>query len=158
MVWIQLWDPEFVAASQQTARDDRAPDAAITQEEMQRLNTLILDSETMDIDGIQFATGLRVLDIRGHVEGLENLVYCSSLTTLEISYDDVITNLKGISLPQSLKKTFKINHCSKLTSLDGLDTDSIPNLETFDASKKRCSQRYLGLTSGKITEAFQCRF
>ena len=128
------WDPEFVAAVNKQLDDDREPNAEITQAEMQGLNTLILDSENMDIDGIQFATGLRVLDISGHVEGLENLVYCSNLTTLEISYDDVITNLNGISLPQSLK-TLRINYCSKLTTLDGLDTDSIPSLETFDASR-----------------------
>ena len=135
-VWSEssTWDPAFVAAVNKQLGDDRAPDAEITQEEMQGIHTLILDSETMDIDGIQFATGLHVLDISGHVEGLENLIYCSSLTTLQISRDDVITDLNGISLPQSLK-TLRINYCSNLITLDGLDTDSIPNLETFDVSR-----------------------
>ena len=128
------WDPKFVAAVNKQLGADREPDAGITQEEMQGLYSLVLDADNMNVNGIQFATGLHVLRIKGHAEGLENLAYCGSLTTLEITYDNVIEDLNDIRLPESLK-TLRISNCSSLTSLEGLDTDSVPNLNTIDVSR-----------------------
>ena len=128
------WDPKFVAAVNKQLGADREPDAGITQEEMQGLYSLVIDADNMNVNGIQFATGLHVLRIKGHAEGLENLAYCGSLTTLEITYDNVIEDLNDIRLPESLK-TLRISNCSRLTSLEGLDTDSVPNLNTIDVSR-----------------------
>ena len=147
------WDAGFAAAVNKQLDDTREPDAAITKEEMESLNTLRLsvsDTETMNINGIQFASNLRVLDISGHVEGLEHLTYCGSLTTLDISRDNTITDLQGIGLPGSLE-TLRVNYCSKFTSLDGLDAGSLPKLETLDLSRNDALNDISALQDTKLS-------
>lgn len=147
------WDAGFAAMVNKQLDETREPDTEITKEDMESLNTLklsISDTETMDINGIQFASNLRALYIDGHVEGLKSLTYCGSLTILDISYDDTITDLQEISLPGSLK-TLRVNYCSNFTSLDGLGAESLPNLETLDLSRNDALNDISALQDTKLS-------
>lgn len=139
--WIDssTWDTKFVAVVNKSLGSDRAPDAVITQKEMEGLFSLsisVSESETMDINGIQFASNLDNLNIEGHVEGLGHIASCSSMTYFSLKNDNVITDLQELKLPATLK-TLSVKNCPNLISLKGLTPGQHSNLEILDVSGNR---------------------
>lgn len=125
---VNITDPDFKNLINSTL--ERPEGTEITVGDMKSLTALTI-SETSgveDVEGIQYAVNLEHLSVNGDVQNLNQIAGLTKLTDLTINYNDFMTDISQLGR-KPLLESLDLNHCGKLSSLDGLTKENYPMLQ-----------------------------
>ena len=131
---VDFSDPDFQKLINNTLR--RAEDTVITTADMESIEYLSISglSAVEDIDGIQYAVNLQILNMTGDIKNVDKIKGLTNLRRLTINSNEFLTDLSQLGSKPELT-LLNVDDCTELTSLDGITVENYPKLEELSCSR-----------------------
>lgn len=108
----------------------------ITTADMESIEYLSISglSAVEDIDGIQYAVNLQILNMTGDIKNVDKIKGLTNLRRLTINSNEFLTDLSQLGSKPELT-LLNVDDCTELTSLDGITVENYPKLEELSCSR-----------------------
>ena len=107
----------------------------ITTADMESIEYLSISglSAVEDIDGIQYAVNLQILNMTGDIKNVDKIKGLTNLRRLTINSNEFLTDLSQLGSKPELT-LLNVDDCTELTSLQGITGKNYPKLEELSCS------------------------